>query len=288
MIVATLQPSAFDRGHGADPPDIMRGTDRDGDHGGVTDDEAGTERTGESDARAGARAHRWEYAAPGREHRAVPGWLRPHLAEPRWMVSGALLVAVTLQLLLPDTLVLRPRAVAPALELAICAVLLVANPGPVRDRHPALRPLSLALIGVLALTNAVSTVLLIDFILTGSGVAATTILASGASIWLTNVIVYALWYWEFDRGGPAARARATTQTPDFLFPQMADARLDPDFRPTFVDYLYVSFTNATAFSPTDTMPLSRWAKALMTSQALVSLVVVGLVAARAVNILPGD
>ncbi|TQF69489.1 DUF1345 domain-containing protein [Rhodococcus spelaei] len=228
---------------------------------------------------------RWEYGALGGEHAPLPGWLRPHLAEPRWSMIAVLLVAVILQLLLPDSFVLRPRSAAPAIEIVLCAILLIGNPGPVHDRHPALRPLSLVLIGVLAVTNAVSTVLLIDAILTGADVTAGKILASGASIWLTNVIVYALWYWEFDRGGPAARAGARSQTPDFLFPQMADARLDPDFRPTFLDYLYVSFTNATAFSPTDTMPLSRWAKVLMMSQAVVSLVTVGLVAARAVNIL---
>jgi uncharacterized membrane protein len=100
------------------------------------------------------------------------------------------------------------------------------------------------------------------------------------------VIVYALWFWEFDRSGPVARAQATDRIPDFLFPQMSDARLDPDWHPTFLDYLYVSYTNATAFSPTDTMPLSRWAKMLMLVQSLVSLVTVGLVAARAVNVLP--
>ncbi|MFC9790661.1 hypothetical protein [Rhodococcus sp. NPDC127528] len=250
----------------------------------VTGDEDGSNTPHED--RPPSRAKRWEYGKLGGEHAPVPGWLRPHLAEPRWSMIAVLLVAVILQLLLPDSFVLRPRSAAPAIELVLCVILLIGNPGPVHDRHPALRPISLALISVLAVTNAVSTVLLLDAILTGSGVTADKILASGASIWLTNIIVYALWYWEFDRGGAAARAGVRSQTPDFLFPQMADARLDPDFRPTFLDYLYVSFTNATAFSPTDTMPLSRWAKVLMMSQAIVSLVTVGLVAARAVNILP--
>jgi uncharacterized membrane protein len=142
-------------------------------------------------------------------------------------------------------------------------------------------------IGVLALTNGISTILLVHLILSGGKVTATRILASGAAIWITNVIVYALWYWEFDRGGPVERALSPSHTPDFLFPQMGDPRLDPDWHATFVDYLYVSFTNAMAFSPTDTMPLTRWAKMLMLAQSGVSLVTVGLVAARAVNILPG-
>ena len=101
------------------------------------------------------------------------------------------------------------------------------------------------------------------------------------------MIVFGLWYWEFDRGGPVARARADKPYPDFLFPQMSSpAELTPpDWEPEFVDYLYMSFTNATAFSPTDVMPLSRWAKLTMLAQSLVSIVTVALVVARAVNIL---
>jgi hypothetical protein len=103
---------------------------------------------------------------------------------------------------------------------------------------------------------------------------------------LTNVIVFALWYWELDRGGPASRAAARRIHPDFLFPQMSVPDLvHPDWEPAFVDYLFLAFTNATAFSPTDTMPLSRWAKMAMMVQASISVVVVALVIARAVNIL---
>ena len=112
------------------------------------------------------------------------------------------------------------------------------------------------------------------------------LLITGAVIWLTNIIVFALWYWEFDRGGPVARANGTRPYPDFLFVQMTSPNLaPPDWEPTFGDYLYLSFTNATAFSPTDVMPLSRWAKMAMTAQASVSIVTVVLVVARAVNIL---
>jgi uncharacterized membrane protein len=98
--------------------------------------------------------------------------------------------------------------------------------------------------------------------------------------------VFALWYWELDRGGPAARATAPRPYPDFLFPQMQSPELAPDnWEPSFTDYLYVSFTNATAFSPTDVMPLSRWAKLTMMLHSMVSVVTVALVIARAVNIL---
>lgn len=228
---------------------------------------------------------RWAIHTAGGET-LLPTWLRPHRGEPRWSVVGVIGAAIILQVLLPDEFVLRPRTGAPILEALLSLILLIRNPGRMDEHRPALRKLSLVVIGLIAATNVVSTVLLVHVIVAGVKVSATKLLASGASIWLTNVITYSLWYWEFDRGGPVSRARADRHTPDFLFPQMSDQRLDPQWRPTFVDYLYVSFTNATAFSPTDTMPLSRWAKMLMLAQSLVSLLTVGLVAARAVNILP--
>jgi hypothetical protein len=110
------------------------------------------------------------------------------------------------------------------------------------------------------------------------------LLSTGAAIWLTNIIAFAVWYWQFDRGGPAAHARRAL--PDFQSVQMQNPDLaHPEWEPQFVDYLYLSFTNATAFSPTDVMPLSRWAKLTMLGQSLVSLVTLALVIARAVNIL---
>ena len=112
-------------------------------------------------------------------------------------------------------------------------------------------------------------------------------LITGGAIWLTNVIAFALWYWEFDRGGPVARALATKPYPDFQFAQMVSPRemVPPDWEPAFADYLYLAFTNAAAFSPTDVLPMSRWAKMGMTVQAIISIITVALVVARAVNIL---
>jgi len=218
----------------------------------------------------------------------LPSWLRPARGEQRWSALAVIITAIGLQIALPDEFVLRPRTVAPAVEGVLCLVLLLSNPGRLDHPHPRLRRLSLLLISVLAATNLISTILLVHVVLSGTKVSAASILASGAAIWLTNVIAFALWYWEFDRGGPVARAAAPRATPDFLFPQMSDPRLDPTWRPTFLDYLYVSFTNATAFSPTDTMPLSRWAKMLMLAQSLISLITVILVAARAINVLPSS
>ena len=112
------------------------------------------------------------------------------------------------------------------------------------------------------------------------------LIGSGVLIWLTNFLIFALWYWEIDRGGPGARAAGHDGPPDFLFPQMTDDRIEPlDWRPQFIDYLYVSLTNATAFSPTDTMPLTPMAKSIMGVQSVVSLVTIGLIVSRAVNIL---
>jgi uncharacterized membrane protein len=188
---------------------------------------------------------------------------------------------------------LRPTAgenrvpVAVAVLAAVVLQLVAANPVRVKRRHPALRIGDLALTALITLANAVSAGLLVHALLTGrASNDATTLLGSGAAIYLTNIIAFALWYWEFDRGGPIERAAATRSHPDFLFPQMATPELTHDeWEPEFVDYLYVSFTNATAFSPTDTMPLSRWAKALMLAQSAVAFMTVALVVARAVNVL---
>ena len=112
------------------------------------------------------------------------------------------------------------------------------------------------------------------------------LILSGIVLWCTNVLLFGLWYWEIDRGGPPARAKGEPDRADFLFPQMTDPKWAPaNWMPKLIDYLYVSLTNATAFSPTDTMPLTPTAKWLMSAQSLVSLVTIGLVVARAVNIL---
>ncbi|HEY2205182.1 MAG TPA: hypothetical protein VGH99_11990 [Pseudonocardia sp.] len=159
---------------------------------------------------------------------------------------------------------------------------------PVRlDRESfALRTASLCLAGILSVANAWSAGLLVLELVAGrAGQDAGPLLSTGASIWLTNIIAFGLWYWQFDRGGPAARAHARRRVPDFQFPQMMDPEFHSEWEPGFVDYLYLSFTNATAFSPTDVMPMSRWAKLVMLGQALVSLITVALVIARAVNVL---
>lgn len=197
------------------------------------------------------------------------------------------MVTVTLQVSLPEHLVGPARWLLAGPALVLFAVLLIANPGRIDRESALLRAIGLGVIAVISVANAWSVVLLVDWLITGShGPSATELLRSGAAIWLTNVLVFALWYWELDRGGPAARAAGRRDLPDFQFVQMTEPSLAPaDWEPQLVDYLYLSFTNATAFSPTDVMPLSRWAKLTMMVQSAVSLVTVALVIARAVNVL---
>jgi uncharacterized membrane protein len=217
----------------------------------------------------------------------LPAWLRRTQGESRWPVAAAIVVAIALQIALPDQLVLQSRWLLPSLELALLLALIVANPTRFDRESQSQRAASLTLTGLLSLANAWSATLLVLGLVHGrEGQDAGPLLASGAAIWLTNIIAFGLWYWQFDRGGPAARAHARQVIPDFQFVQMQTPELaPPEWEPEFVDYLYLSFTNATAFSPTDVMPLSRWAKLTMLVQSLVSLVTVALVIARAVNIL---
>jgi uncharacterized membrane protein len=163
----------------------------------------------------------------------------------------------------------------------------MANPRRINRESRAIRLLGLTFAALLSLANTWSVAQLITGLVNGTeGKTAGPLLVTGGAIWLTNIIVFALWYWEFDRGGPVSRANGDRMYPDFMFAQMTSPQLaPPDWEPAFSDYLYLSFTNAAAFSPTDVLPLSRWAKMGMTAQAIVSVVTVALVVARAVNIL---
>jgi len=217
----------------------------------------------------------------------VPAWLRDTRGESRWPVAGIVVVAIALQLALPDRLTLVSRWLMPSLEAALLLALIAANPTRLDRESAVLRAGSLTLTSLISLTNAWAAVVLATDLVAGrAGEEAGPLLSTGAAVWLTNIISFALWYWQFDRGGPAARAHARRRIPDFAFVQMQSPDLaHPDWEPGFVDYLYLSFTNATAFSPTDVMPLSRWAKLTMLVQSLVSLITVALVIARAVNVL---
>ncbi len=198
----------------------------------------------------------------------------------------AVILAVALYVTLPDRYTVGPAWLLPLLELAILVPLTIAMPRRQVEEQPWHRIASICLIGLVNAANILSLVLLVDQLLHGGKNDAALLIAAALQIWGTNVLVFALWYWELDRGGPGPRMAGEPRPPDFLFPQMNTPGIAaPSWRPKFVDYFYLSCTNAMAFSPTDTLPLSRWAKMLMLIQSLVSLLTVVLVAARAVNIL---
>jgi len=218
--------------------------------------------------------------------RKVPHWHRPHLGERRWPVSFVVAVVILLQYLLPKSLSLRIQPEICIVEAVLMLALFAISPGRINSHRNATWWTGIALTGVMTASNIASAVQLVQRLIDGTIKSPTSLLAFGGSIWLTNMVVFSLWYWEFDRGGPGARAEAIDPYPDFLFPQMTNAEYSPEeWRPTYFDYLFTSYTNASAFSPTDVMPLTRWAKMLMMIQSATSLITVGLVIARAVNIL---
>jgi hypothetical protein len=210
----------------------------------------------------------------------------------RWPASLALLACIALSLILPTEVMINPSWVVPLLELLVLVPLMVG-----RHRHPEearwIRRLTLVLISLITLSNALSVVLLVHHLLRPGQIPSLgrPLVYSAIVIWFTNVIIFSLWYWEIDRGGPSVRATPSERLPDFLFPQMGlDRKLrattvEPGWRPRYLDYLYVALTNGAAFSPTDAMPLTRTAKAMMGVQSIISMVTVIVVAARAVNIL---
>jgi uncharacterized membrane protein len=203
-------------------------------------------------------------------------------------MAAAVLVAIGLQAGLPSGLGMQPHWLMPALEAAILVGLVTADPGRIVRRSRPIRAVTLALVAAISVANAWSLVLLLNELLKGNHAVgqAGPLLLSGASIWGTNVIVFGIWYWEFDRGGPGVRAAGLRPYPDLMFPQQANPDMAAhDWEPQFFDYLYTSFTNASAFSPTDTMPLSRWAKMLFLVQSGISLITVAVVLARVANIL---
>jgi uncharacterized membrane protein len=207
--------------------------------------------------------------------------------EHRWPATLAILLDIALYLTLPERYIAGPSWLMPLLELAILLPLTISAPRRVAHEGHIQRFLAIATIAIVNVANLVSLVLLVRMLLYhGREVTGPELLFSALDIWLTNVIVFALWYWEIDRGGPHKRAHENHPAPDFLFPQMSTPGSAPlNWTPRFVDYLYVAFTNATAFSPTDAMPLTVTAKMLMLMQSAISLITVLLVAARAVNIL---
>ena len=222
--------------------------------------------------------------------------------EPRWHASLAVVAALLLYVTLPGRLTLpgAPIWVAPLIVMSVLVPLSIIAP----KRHKETKRLrfwGILLIGIVNFFNITSVFLLIYGFFHPPKVAvptpASALLLHGLQIWLTNILVFSLWFWELDGGGPDTRAHAPSciavKNADFLFPQMQQLAMgggdtpciDKNWRPMFFDYLYVAFTNSTAFSPTDTMPLTRWAKGLMSIEAMISLITIAVVLARAVSLI---
>jgi uncharacterized membrane protein len=206
--------------------------------------------------------------------------------DPYWPAQLAVGLAIVLNLALANQITIGPRWLLPSVEGILLVSLVMVAPARATVHRVGERRFALAVIGLVSLVNIVLLGRLVDHLINGSTVGGRSLILSGAVLWVTNVLLFAVWYWEMDRGGPVARYENATALVDFQFPQMDSPDLAPEgWRPGFLDYLYMSLTNSTAFSPTDTMPLTHTAKIVMAIQSVTALLTVGLVIARAVNIL---
>lgn len=208
--------------------------------------------------------------------------------EVRLPASIAVVVAAASHAVLPSALLVEPRWVIPALEIALLVPLIAINPTRLTREEKWSRVVGLVLVGVVIVTNLVSLGYLLHELTELHVANGRELLLAALQVWLTNIVAFALVFWELDRGGAVARLPSSDtprQRADFLFPQDDPDVAGSEWIPVFVDYLYVSITNSTAFSPTDTLPLTTRAKTLMSLQAIIALVTSLLVIARAVNVL---
>jgi uncharacterized membrane protein len=218
--------------------------------------------------------------------------------EARLPAALAVVTAIALYALLPENLLLGPRLVIPALGVLLLVALVVVNPRRMTRQTRFSRIASLVLVGLIGVANTVALVMLLRALLASQVQDGRALLVAALQVWLTNIIVFGLAFWELDRGGPVARTqnpRAQLPPADFRFSQdenddaISEVAVGSSKRsgwvPALHDYLYVSLTNSTAFSPTDTLPLSRGAKIGMLLQSGISLVTAALVVAKAVNAL---
>ena len=200
----------------------------------------------------------------------------------------AVLLTGVLHAFLPEQVVIGPQFLYLGCVGVLLLAMVVGDPGRIDRDSPLLRWLTGVLIAFMTIANIVAGVRIVVGILSESSFwnSASELLLAGGVVWATNVIAFALWYWDLDRGGAAARARGTTASPAFVFPEMQHAdHVREGWYPTFLDYLAFSFNTATAFSPTDVSALKTWAKLLMVIEAMLSLGLGALVIARAVNVM---
>ena len=212
---------------------------------------------------------------------------QPVIGESRWPMALAVLTVVALSLALPSSLVFRHRVPA-FVEIALLVAVVFSDPGKIDRVSKKVHALSVTLMTLIAFSALWATGLLIDELLRGGPATASAgkLLAAGGGVFLINCIAFGLLYWELDCGGPAVRAHGLPAHPDFVFPQYESPEFTPpDWRPRYVDYLYLGFITAVTFGPADVIPLRSWNKLAMMLQAAISLVLLGLVIARAVSVL---
>lgn len=213
----------------------------------------------------------------------------PVIGEPRWPMALAVVATGVLRATLPPEFRNGDaRFLFFGVLLVLLVVLIIGDPGRIDKESRWMRVLTTAMIGLITLVNTASAIRLVVAILASGKFAndARELLASGGAIWLTNVIAFGLWYWCLDRGGPVVRAKDPEALPDFIFPEMTHSRyIRAGWYPKFPDYLHLSFTTATAFSPTDVSAVRPWSKMMMIAEASTSLILALLVVSRAVNIL---
>jgi hypothetical protein len=217
-----------------------------------------------------------------------------------WLARGAVLVIVVLQIAIVNDLAIGPRWLAPSVELALLVPLTIATVWTQRRARKAstkeqvsrvwrrrmqTRRLAITLTAIVTAMNFGALARLLAAILAGQAASGRTLLLDAVNIWATNLIIFALWFWALDRGGPAGKLLGSGRGNDFIFTQQQPGARYPNWSPGFIDYLFLAFTNATAFSPADTFPLTVRAKLLMMAESGISLVTIALVASRAVGIL---
>jgi uncharacterized membrane protein len=206
--------------------------------------------------------------------------------DPYWPAQLTVAAAIALNFALSGEVTVGPTWLLPTIEAVLLGALVIIAPARATTHVRGVRRFALSVIGLVSLANVVSLAMLIHFLINGGQADPHRLILSGALLWATNVLLFAVWYWEMDRGGPVARFTRPSALADFQFPQMESPQLAPaGWRPGYLDYLYLSLTNAVAFSPTDVMPLTHTAKLVMGLQSVAALLTGALVVARAVNIL---
>lgn len=220
---------------------------------------------------------------------SVPGDDDSGVGEPRLPVALAMVVVIVLSALMPETLVPAPQWLAPLVFAGFAVAVLAMDPGRIDRRQRRVHVVRVAYVAAMVCFVLATTIQLTAALIRGTSAITDSpgnLLLAGANVWTIMAVTFAFVYWELDLGGPGERAHTERHHPDFAFPQDMNPEVArPGWRPEFLDYLYLGITNNMAFSPTDVMPLARWAKATMAVQSVASLVILGLVVARAVNIL---